>query len=145
MDRQPPAVHIVRLFAEQGNSKGKGWGGKEKKNNLWSGSLNKKRVWVAGVPGGHPEPIVGGDPLPPAMSNTARRAPQEIRILLAVLPAANFVFLVLAYRKVVWNTGFQLVEHQVNGVLYSSSSSRTSMLFIISMRVEKFCSSTGAS
>ena len=36
--------------------------------------------------------------------------------LRAYITCGQFVFLVLAYRKVVWNTGFQLVEHQVNGV-----------------------------
>ena len=36
--------------------------------------------------------------------------------LRAYITCGQFVFLVLAYRKVVWITGFQLVEHQVNGV-----------------------------
>ena len=40
---------------------------------------------------------------------------------------------------------FQCVKEKVNGILKLSSSSRTSIAFIISTRVEKFCSFVGAS
>ena len=47
------------------------------------------------------------------MSNTARRAPQEIRIDLAVFSGSQLVFLVLTDGEVVGLLGFQCIKHQV--------------------------------
>lgn len=80
-----------------------------------------------------------------ALSKGASRAPQEIKILLAVLPALS---LNLAYWRTAKWSGLRFFSSsniKSTGFLKSSSSSRTSIALINSMSVEKFCSSTGAS
>ena len=63
----------------------------------------------------------------------------------AVLPAASLYFFVLTDGEVVGLLCLQRVKHQVHGVLELLVILRTSIALMNSMRVEKFCSSTGAS
>lgn len=76
---------------------------------------------------------------------TARRAPQEIRMDFAVLPAASLYFLYWRTAKWLGFSASNASNIRSTGFLNSSSSSRTSIALMNSMRVEKFCSSTGAS
>ena len=79
------------------------------------------------------------------ISKGASLAPQETRMDLAVFPAAS---LYLAYCLTAKWSGFCSASSsniRSTGFLNSSSSSRTSIALIISSRVEKFCSSSGAS
>ena len=79
------------------------------------------------------------------MSNGASLAPQEIRIDLAVLPAASLYFLYCLTAK--WFGSFfsSASKSLSTGFIYVSSSSLTSLASIMSKSVAKFCSSIGAS
>ena len=63
----------------------------------------------------------------------------------AVLPAASLYFLYC--RRAKWSGSFcsKASKRRSTAFLNDSSSSRTSMAFIISTKVEKFCSFLGAS
>ena len=79
------------------------------------------------------------------MSNGASLAPQEIKIDFAVLPAAS---LYLRYCLTAKCSGFSASSSSNNSstaFLNSSSSSLVSLALINSNKVEKFCSSSGAS
>ena len=77
--------------------------------------------------------------------NFSRRTPREMSMLLAVLPAAN---LKIWYCLTARCSGSRIANRSKSSSsteAYSSSSSLTSAAFIISITIEKFCSSGGAS
>ena len=80
-----------------------------------------------------------------SISKGARRAPQEIRIDFAVLPAANLYFLYCFTAKWSGLRSSKSAKSRSTGLWYSSSSSRASLALISSSSVVKFISSAGAS
>ena len=80
-----------------------------------------------------------------AISKGARRAPQLILILLAVLPAANLYFLYCRTAKWLGLSFSSSLNAISTGFSKVSSSSRTSIALTSSISVAKFCSSSGAS
>lgn len=80
-----------------------------------------------------------------ALSNGASLAPQEIRILFAVLPAASLYFLYCRTAKCSGFSASNSSNSSSTAFLNSSSSSLASEALINSSSVAKFCSSSGAS
>ena len=79
------------------------------------------------------------------MSKGAKRAPHEIKIDLAVLPAASLYFLYCFTAKCSGSFSSSRSNMRSTGFLKSSSSSLASLAFIMSSKVVKFFSSSGAS
>ena len=115
MDRQPPAVHIVRLFTQEVEQLGVAHGDQEVKA-IVRVAHNEEQGGFPVSQGIQLQLVVGRDL--PQLRNVehgkARTAGNQNGF--CGFARSQLIFFILADSEVARITGFQLVEHQVNGV-----------------------------
>ena len=116
MDRQPPAVHIIRLFTQEVEQLGVAHGNQEVKG-IVRVAHNEKQGSFPVSQGIQFQLIIGRD-LPQLRNikySKARAAGNQDRF--CGLARRQLVLFILADGKVAGIPGFQLIEHQIHGIL----------------------------